>query len=72
MNRPIVDPSRSTRSRTTESIDRDPSVDLVVHPGLLVSPAVQFPVDPGEEGCGARVESVGESLGLGLLKEIVA
>jgi hypothetical protein len=52
MHRLIVDPSRSIRSRTTESIDRDPSEDLVVRPGLHVAPVVQFLVDPDEEAVG--------------------
>lgn len=61
----IINPRRSTRSRTAESIDGDPGKDLVVSPGVHVALVVQFFVYPGEQCYRAGVEGVGWGLGFG-------
>ncbi len=46
----VVDPRVGCRPGGREPVDRDPSQDLVVGPGVLVGPVVEFFVDPGEQG----------------------
>ena len=64
----VVDPRAGCWSGDGKPIDGNPGEDLVVGPGIIVSPVVEFFVDPGEESDGTVVETVTEGLGLrGLL-----
>ena len=68
----IIDPQIRSRPRGAEPVDRHPRQDLVVRPGVIVRPKVEFLVDPGEQADGAVAETVAEGLGLGGLLETVA
>jgi hypothetical protein len=72
MHELVIDPGRSTRPRTAESIDGDPGEDLVVGPRVRVTPVMQFFIDPREQCHRARVQGVGEGLGIGPLEDAVA
>jgi hypothetical protein len=59
----VVDVQAGRGAGAREIVDADPGKDLVVAPGVVVSPVVEFFVEPGKEASRAGGEAVGEGEG---------
>lgn len=68
----VVDSMRSTGACTTELVDRDPSEDLVIGPGVAVCPIMQLLIDPRQQCYRGIIESICQGLRLGGLLQVVA
>jgi len=72
MSRFVVDTEACSRSRGREPVDTDPVEYLVVRPGIIVSPIVQFLVDPSKQSDRAVSNGIPWSLRLCALNDSIA
>lgn len=68
----VINAMRGAGACSAKTVDAYPGEDFIIGPRIRVSPIVQLFINPGEQSDRRIVERVGEGLGLGGLKQIIA